>query len=453
MSTEIVENRANTPANPPGPRNLHPFSQVRPLGRDRLGFLKSLADTYGDVSMFKLANINVYLVNDPAAIEAILLTDHKKFKKTPGYEFMGRLLGRGILTADGDFHRRNRRMIQPAFYKSRINHYGDTMVRYILEAEERWEDDKQIDMAGEMMHLTLNIIAKTLFDTDAAEDAELVSETLDSFYAIMHRFENPFARMLDYLPVPSTTRFERNREAMDEMLYRKIQEHRAGTADRRDVLSMMIQARDEAGDPMSLEQLRDEVITLFMAGHETTALMTAWTWMLLAQHPWAAEKVHAELDAVIGGRTPTAGDMANLPYLRKVLSESMRLYPPAYVIDREPLEDYPVGGYTLRKGGYVLLSQWCMHRHPAYWPDPDRFDPERFAPEAVAKRPKFSYFPFGGGPRICIGEGFAWLEGMLVFATLAQRWAPELPEGFAPKCEPLVTLRPKGGMPMTLRRR
>jgi cytochrome P450 len=437
----------------PGPRNLHPLSQVRPLMRDRVGYLYRLTQDYGDVVLFKIGRVPVYLVNHPDLIQDILVTNYRSFKKTEGYTFMGRLLGKGILTSDGDFHKRNRALIQPAFHKQRINLYGEAMTERAARLNARWQDGQEIDMAEEMMRLTLSIIAKTLFDTDEAHDEQVVQEALDSFFDILGLFDNPVGRVLDKFPLPSKRRFEKGKAALDVLIYRLIDEHRARGGDQGDVLSMLLEAQREDPEAMPDEQIRDEIVTLFLAGHETTALAMSWTWMLLAQNQDCAGKLHEELANVLGGRPATAEDFSRLPYTRMVMSESMRLYPPAYAIDREPLSDYPLGDFIATKGSFVVLSPYTMHRHPKYWPDAERFDPERWTPEETAKRPKYAYFPFGGGPRVCIGEGFAWLEAVIILATLAQHWQPELKGGHVPSTQPLVTLRPKGGMPMVLHKR
>lgn len=453
MAGQSIDAIASLPLRPPGPREWLPGGSLIPLLRDRIGFI-SYAATFGDLVSFRIGPVRVFLVNDPELVQDILVTNHGLYKKTAGYDFLGRLLGKGLVTSDGALHRSQRAHIQPAFHKRRIAAYGDTMVRHAAETGGRWRDGARIDMSREMMGLTLDIIAKTLFDSDARNEAATVSEALDSFFAIMSRFENPFGRVLDRLPLPSNARFRRAKAALDGLLDRIIAEHRAAGADKGDVLSMMIAGRNENGSPaMDDGQLRDELVTLFLAGHETTALALTWTWMLLAQHPDAADRIAAECAEVLGDRLPTAEDAARLPYLRMVISESMRLYPPVYVMDRTPRAPLELGGYAVKPGDFVVVSPFTMQRRAQHFPDPERFDPERWTAEETAKRPRFSYFPFGAGPRVCIGEGFAWLEATLILATLVPRWRAELPAGFAPRLDPKVTLRMKGGMPMTLRAR
>ncbi len=446
----------STRTNPPGPRSVIPGLQLLSFTRDPLDFLLSAARTYGDVAYFGNGAQSFFLLNHPDYIKDVLVTHNSQFMKGRGLQRAKRLLGEGLLTSEPPLHRRQRRLAQPAFHKQRIAAYGSLMVDYTLRLErERWHDAQTLDIAQEMMHLTLAIVGKTLFDTETEQEAEEVRAAISATMTSFTRFMMPYAELLDRLPLPSTRRFQQARARLDAVIYRIIDERRASGADRGDLLSMLLMAQDEEGGSGSMtdEQLRDEAMTIFLAGHETTANALTWTWYLLAQNPEAETKLHAELDAVLGGRAPTAEDLPRLPYTEQVLAEAMRLYPPAWVLGRRALADYEVGGYRVPAGSIVLLSQYVMHRDARYFPDPLRFDPERWTPEAKATRPQFSYFPFGGGPRRCIGEGFAWLEGILVIATLAQRWRMRLVPSHPVALQPMVTLRPKYGMRMTLERR
>jgi cytochrome P450 len=320
---------------------------------------------------------------------------------------------------------------------------------------ERWHDGQTLDIAQEMMHLTLAIVGKTLFDTETEAEAEEVREALTATMESFTRFMLPFAELLDRLPLPATRRFEQARARLDAIIYGIINERRKSGEDRGDLLSMLIMAQDEEedGGSMSDEQLRDEAMTIFLAGHETTANALTWTWYLLSQHTEVEAKLHAEIDGLLGDRPPTAEDLPGLRYTEMVLAESMRLYPPAWILGRRALKDYEVGGFHIPAGSIVVLSPYVMHRDERYFPEPQRFDPERWTPEAKEARPQFSYFPFGGGPRRCIGEGFAWMEGILVIATLARRWRMRLVPGHSVATQPMVTLRPKHGMQMKLEQR
>ncbi|HEX8117997.1 MAG TPA: cytochrome P450, partial [Pyrinomonadaceae bacterium] len=389
-------------------------------------------------------------------IKDVLVTHNASFMKGRGLQRAKRLLGEGLLTSEPPLHRRQRRLAQPAFHKQRINAYASLMVDYALRLErERWRDGRTLDVAQEMMHLALTIVGRTLFGTETEAEAEEVRAALSASMASFGQFMMPFAELLSRLPLPANRRFERSRARLDRIIYRIIDERRASGEDRGDLLSMLLRAQDEegGGGGMSDEQLRDEAMTIFLAGHETTANALAWTWYLLAQNPSAEAKLHEELDGVLRGRPPAAEDLPRLRYTEMVVSESMRLYPPAWILGRRALEDYEVGGYLIPKGSLVILSPYVMQRDARFFPDPERFDPERWTAEAKAARPQFAYFPFGGGPRRCIGEGFAWMEGVLVVATLARRWRLRLAPGQRVGPQPGVTLRPRGRLPMTPERR
>jgi cytochrome P450 len=323
---------------------------------------------------------------------------------------------------------------------------------------DRWQDGETVDMDHEMMALTLAIVAQTLFDADVDTEADEIGGALTEVLRLFQTVFIPGMHLLDQLPLPHTRRFARARGRLDATIYRLIAERRAERArgqERGDLLSMMLSAQDAEGDGGSMtdEQLRDEAMTLFLAGHETTANALTWTWYLLSQHSDAEARLHAEVDRVLAGRRATADDLAALSYTRMVLSESMRLYPPAYAIGRRALETYQVAGVVVPRGALVVVSPLVTHRDARWFPDPERFDPDRWTPEAQSARPKFSYFPFGGGTRMCIGDQFAWTEGMLLLATLAQRWRAELAHGQRVAMKPMITLRTRYGMRMVLRQR
>ena len=440
---------------PPGPHSRLPGGSLIPMRRDTLGFLRSMAQRYGDLVHFQIGPQDYYLVNDPEWIRAILVTDHRNFAKGRGLEISKRLLGEGLLTSEGDFHRKQRRLVQPAFHRQRIAAYGDVMVEKADHLREEWREGTTLDISEEMMRLTLGIVGKTLFDTDIASETLEIGEAISESIHMMNWMMLPFAKKLEPLMLPLTRRFQKARQRLDSTVYRMIREHRHGGKDRGDLLSMLLMAQDELGDGegMTDEQVRDEAMTLFLAGHETTANALTWTWYLLSQNPEAEVRLHAELDTVLTGRLPTDADVPQLTYTRKVLAESMRLYPPAWVIGRRVLNDYRIGEYVVPAGSVCMLSQYVSHHDPRWFPDPFRFDPERWTPEAQESRPKFAYYPFGSGPRVCIGEGVAWMEGILLIATLAQRWRMQLVPGHRVAMQPVVTLRPRYGMRMTLTRR
>ena len=440
----------------PGPKTLWPGGHVFYFRRDPLKFFTRLAREYGDAVQFRAGPQRVFLLNHPDYVRDVLVTHHERFQKGRALQRSKRLLGEGLLTSEGEYHRRQRRLAQPAFHRQRINSYGQVMVEYAAKTSARWRDGETLDISGEMMRLTLAVVGKTLFDADVESDADEVGEALTEVLELFGYLMLPFSELLEKLPLPPRRRFERARARLDAVIYRIIEERRRSGADRGDLLSMLLFAVDEEGDRsgMTNEQLRDEVMTLFLAGHETTANALTWAWVLLAQNPEAESALHEELDSVLeGGRPPTVEDVPALRYTEMVVAETMRLYPPAYAIGRLSLEDQEVGGYLIPRGSLVLLSQYVMHRDPRFFPDPAAFDPLRFAPEAKSERPQFSYFPFGGGPRRCIGEGFAWTEATLMLATIARRWRLRLAHDGRIEPQPRITLRPKGEVRMKIESR
>lgn len=431
---------------PPGPRRGLPFAHLAAFRRDPLSFLERVHRRYGDVARFRFGPRRIYLLAHPDLVRDVLVTRHRNFIKSKALQRARVVLGQGLLTSEGELHLRQRRLAQPAFHRERIAALGEVMVGYAAGAGGGWRAGEVLEVTREMNRLTLAIAGRTLFGADVTGEADEIGRALTTALEAFKRLTNPLGPILDRLPLPTTLRVRRASERLDATIYRMIDERRRGGEDRGDLLSMLLAARDEEGDggAMTDLQLRDEALTLFLAGHETTANALAWTWHLLALNADAEARLHAELDAVLAGRPPTADDLPRLPYTRGVLAESMRLYPPAWTIGREPLEEFEAGGYRIRAGTVVLASPWITHRDPRWWTDAERFDPGRWTPEREAELPRFAYFPFGGGPRKCIGEGFAWTEGILVLATLAQRWrlrhAPDAQVGR----QPLITLRPTG---------
>jgi cytochrome P450 len=439
----------------PGPPRRYPLQNWLALQRNPLRFLEGVA-RHGDVARFRLGPVFVYLVNDPDLIRSVLVTRADAYHKGRALERARRLLGQGLLTSEGALHLRQRRLMQPAFHRERIAGYGETMVRYAGRAAERWKAGETIDVHKEMVALTLAIVGKTLFDADVEEEADEIGKALTEALELFQRLLMvPYGEFLEKLPIPSTLRFRSARRRLDATIARLIAERRRNPRDRKDLLTLLLLAQDTEGDGggMTDTQLRDEAMTIFLAGHETTANAMAWTWHLLSQNPEAEGRLHEELDRVLEGRAPGVADLPRLRYTEMVLSESMRLFPPAWILGRRAIVDHELGGYRIPAGSIVLLSQWITHRDARYFPDPLRFDPQRFTAEAQAARPKFSYFPFGGGPRVCIGEGFAWMEGVLVLATIARRWRFLPVDGIPVTPAAMITLRPKSGLPMRIEAR
>ena len=422
--------------------------------RDPIAYLRRASSECGDIVRLPLGRDPVYLLNDPDLIKDVLVTNQKHFKKGRGLEQIKRLLGEGLLTSEGEFHLRQRRLIQPAFHRQRVAAYAEAMTNYASQTAGRWQAGETRDIHEEMMRLTLAIVGKTLFGAEVEAEASEIDGALAEVIGLFRLLQLPFSGLLERLPLPAVRRFRAARTRLDATIYRLIAEHRATGVDRGDLLSMLLAARDEDdGERMTDLQVRDEALTLFLAGHETTANAMTWTWYLLSQHPSVEACFHAELDDALAGRSPTADDLPLLPYTRRILSESLRLYPPAWIIGRRLLTDYVMSGCTLSAGSIVLPCQAVTHHDPRFWPDAERFDPDRWTPEAEAARPKFAFFPFGGGPRVCIGEQFAWMEGILLLATLGQRWRLRLAPDQVVATQPIVTLRPRYGMRMHIEKR
>jgi cytochrome P450 len=440
---------------PPGPKRKLLGGNFLAFRRDPLSYLQSLAREHGDIVFFRMGPQDVFFLNHPDYVKDVLVTHNQKFKKGRALQKSKRLLGEGLLTSEGDFHRRQRRLAQPAFHRQRVASYAALMTDYAAQTSERWQDGETRDISEEMMRLTLAIVGRTLFDADVERDARDVGEALTVIMDLFNMMLMPFSELLDKLPLPQKRRFQKAREQLDAIIFRLIEERRRSGEDHGDLLSMLLLAQDEEerSGGMTDEQVRDEAMTIFLAGHETTANALVWTWYLLSQNPEVEARLHEELDTVLAGRLPEFSDVAQLRYTEMVLAESMRLYPPAWAIGRLTLDDYEVGGYRLPTGSLVLLSQYVMHRDARYFNEPERFDPLRWLPEAKEARPQYSYFPFGGGPRRCIGEGFAWMEGILLIAALAQRWRLRLVPDHPVKTQPVITLRPRHGMLMTLEKR
>lgn len=440
---------------PPGPKRQLFGGNFLAFRRDPLNFLQRLASTYGDIVHFSMGPQEVFFLNHPDYVRDVLVTHNQKFMKGRALQRSKRLLGEGLLTSEGEFHRRQRRLAQPAFHRQRIAAYASLMTGFASQTSDRWHDGQTRDVAEDMMRLTLAIVGKTLFDADVERDAREVGSALNVIMNLFNAMLLPFSELLEKLPLPQKRRFQQAKDQLDAIIYRLIDERRRSGEDHGDLLSMLLLAQDEEGqgDGMTDEQVRDEAMTIFLAGHETTANAMTWTWYLLSQHREVEAKLHAELDAVLAGRVPLFEDVAQLRYTEMVLAEAMRLYPPAWAIGRLSLEEYEVGGYLLPAGSLILLSQYVMQRDARYFPEPERFDPLRWLPEARELRPQYSYFPFGGGSRRCIGEGFAWMEGVLLLATLAQNWRLRLAPGHPVRTHPMITLRSKHGMLMTMERR
>jgi len=412
---------------------------------------------YGRAAHYRILRNDVVLLNDPADIGEVLIDKAASFGKDRTQKRMKILLGEGLITSDGETHRRGRRIAAPAFHRRRIEGYAGQIVSLASEMREQWKPEVEFDISVEMMRLALQVVARTLFDTEVTPEIHEINDQvniiMDLYYFLVAL---PRAELLLNSPLPKMRRFRAAKKRLDEVVDGMIRSRlseagaRSGSSDHGDLLSMLVAARDDEGGGdghrLTSEELRDQVLTLFLAGFETVANALSWTWLLLGQNPEAAVRLEAEIDSVLAGRLPTLEDLPRLEYTNLVLSESMRLYPPAWAMGREVIEDVSIGPYRLRKGTMVFFSQFIVQRDPKWFPEPERFQPERFTPAAKAGRPRFAYFPFGGGGRQCIGESFAWMEATLALTTLAQRWRVELVPDQEIELQPKITLRPKNGI-------
>ena len=441
-------------ATPPGPRGHLLLGSLREVQREPLELLRAGFREYGDIVGYRFGATRGLLLAHPDHIRHVLHDNYRNYdKNNVDYAMLRRLLGDGLLTSDGAFWRRQRRLIAPMFHRQRVAGFCSLMVDSTLEMLERWEDLAQsgasFDAAAEMTRLTLTIVAKALFSADLSDDAEVIGAALTEVNRQLGEFH--LLDMLWMIPTLRKRRFRNAVRALDRVVDKIIDQRRRSTRRNQDLLSMLLDAVDEeTSQAMTPRQVRDEVLTLLLAGHETTANALVWTWYLLSQNPDAADKLHQELAGVLGERAPSALDLPQLPYTRMVVEESMRLYPPAWAISRNAVGEDQIGGYRVPRKTNLIICSFVTHRHPAFWDDPERFDPERFSPERSEGRPNFAYLPFGGGPRICIGKGFAMTEAQLILATVAQRYRLRLMPGHPVELHPLVTLRPRHGMRMTL---
>lgn len=409
----------------------------------------------GDVSTFRVGKIPAFLINHPDLIRDLLVTNHSKFIKGRALQRAKGLLGEGLLTSEKEFHLRQRRMIQPAFHRNRISEYAKAMIESGETMSDSWMDGEFRDIDKEMMRLTLWIVGKTLFSANVEDEAMQVGAAMNTIVSMFNFMLLPFSEYLEKLPLPPIRKLKNARKTLDEVIYKIIDERRASGEDKGDLLSMLLLAQDEeTGGGMTDKQVRDECLTLFLAGHETTANALTWTFYLLSQNPQAEKKFHAELDDVLGGRALTPEDFGKLKYTEHILAESMRLFPPAWTIGRLATEEHEFNGFQIPKNGLVLASQYVMHRDPRFWENADEFQPERWEKLSIKEAGnKFIYFPFSKGVRNCVGEGFAWMEGVLLLAILGRKWKLSLASEQTIGLQAMVTLRPKYGMKMKIEKR
>jgi cytochrome P450 len=445
------------PKLPPGPppvtNLLSKIKLFMQLNRSMIDVFSKWHKTYGDLVCIQVDNKYQYFVTHPDHIYQVLVTEAASFYKDQEYKHpqrgMARFLGNGLVISDGEFWKRQRRLVAPALHTQRIANYAQAMVDFAAEMIDHWRDGAQVDVSKEMVAVTLKIVARTLFNVDVAAEVERMGEAMD----VMQRVAGQPQIFPPWVPTPQEIQGRQAKRDLDDFIYRIIDKRRLSGEDKGDLLSMLLLTQDEDGSTMTRQQARDEAVTLFLAGHETTANALNWTWYLLAKNPDMEARLHQELDSVLGGRLPTLADLEHLPYTEMVIKESLRLYPPAWGFSRETIADVDIGGYPIRKGSVVGVMPFLTHRDPRWWSQPEKFMPERFSPENEGSIHRYAYIPFGGGPRICIGNAFAMMETRLILATVASRYRLALQPGQTVEMLPLITLNPKGGLPMTLRAR
>ena len=437
---------------PAGPSQGLKRWSLGPLNNNPLEYFTKVAREYGDVAGLRVLNFKTVFINHPSLIEEVLVTNARKYSKGRVLRANRHVFGEGLLTSEGDFWLRQRRLAQPAFHRARVASYAATMVDYTERMVQGWRGGEERDAHQEMMRLTLEIVAKTLFDADVDRDAQEVGKSLELLLEIGANFRRTIF-VPHWLPTPTNLRVRREVKQIEKILYRIIAERRSSGRDAGDLLSMLLSAQDEDGSRMTDRQLRDEAITLFLAGHETTASTLSWTWWLLARHPAVEAKLHAELDAVLGDRAPTLDDLPKLRYTGHLITESLRLYPAAWGMARLVVEDHEIAGYAVTKGMGVAMAQWVVHRDPRWYDAPEEFRPERWEDDLLKRLPRFAYFPFGGGPRQCIGNAFALMEAALILATIARKFRLLLVANHPVVPLASITLRPRHGVRVTLESR
>lgn len=435
---------------PPGPRGIPILGNVLEVWRDPLGFFVRGAREHGDVVQFRFGHYRYVLLNDPEAIRHVLIDNARSYEKSRNYDALRLVLGNGLVTSEGEFWRRQRKLAQPGFHRQRLASFAETMAACTEDLVARWAHHQEpIDLHAEMMALTLRIVGKTLFSTDLAGEAAAIGEAITVGLRHANDYAESVIRVPPWIPTPNNLRFKQAVRVLDSMVLKMIDERRRSGRVGDDLLGMLMAARDDESKGMTDQQLRDEVMTLVLAGHETTASALAWTFDLLSRHPDVDRRVASEA-AALGDRALTIDDLPRLTFTSCVVQESMRLYPPVWVFERQAIADDIVSGYFIPEGTIVAVSPWSLHRNPRYWENPEGFDPERFAAAEVEKRPRCAYLPFATGPRQCIGNAFALMEAQIVLATVARKWRLSLVPGQNAVVDPKVTLRPRDGVRMTL---
>jgi len=443
--------------NPPSLRGYFLLGSMLEFQQDRLGFVTRMAREYEDVVRYQIANLVFYQVNHPKGVQRILQDNNQNYIKGDSFQVFRTFVGNSLFTSDGDFWLRQRRLMQPVFHRQRLAGFADLMRRASLEMLEGWrpwaQSGQSFDVAEQMTRLTMQIVTQALFSSHVLGESHAIGQAIATVLAdVAYRFDIPFYPPL-WAPTPRNRRTLAAQRLVDQTMYAIIKERRQNPENTEDLLGMLMSARDDRGEGMSDKQLHDEAITMFIAGHETTANALTWAWYLLALHPHVEGRLHEELEQVLQSRPPTGADLPQLGYTRMILDETMRLYPPAWITNRSVVEEDEICGYRIPKNSMVAICPYAMHRDLRYWEKPEVFDPLRFLPERSEGRPNYAYFPIGGGPHQCIGKGFALMEATLVLATIAQRYRLVLQPGQRVESLPQVTLRPRDGIHMVAQAR
>lgn len=448
----------------PGPPGVPLFGNTLDMWADQLRMCQTTHRDYGDFAMLRFGPLRMVLVNDADAVHHVLTRNHKNYKKSRNYQGLKLFLGEGLLTSEGEFWRRQRKLAAPAFHHQALVGFAEQMAESTELMLERWQalhdaaesESPVLDVHAEMMRLTFRIVGQTLFSTDVEGEAQAIGDALA--FALDHadHYVSSVVRLPPWVPTPRNTRFRQARRTLDELVFRIVDDRRKALAEGRpvpnDLLGMLMRATDDADGRMTNQQLRDEVMTLVLAGHETTANALSWTLYLLSKHPDVERRLVREVREVLDGRAPTFADMPRLAYAERVIQESMRLYPPAWAFEREAVAADQLGGYGIEPGTMVAIVPFTMHRNTKYWSNPEGFDPDRFAPEHADSRPKCAYIPFGDGARVCIGRSFAMMEAKIILAMLVQRFTLPLVSGHPIEMDARITLRPKHGIKVRLER-
>lgn len=442
-----------SPRTYPAPKGQFIWGQATEFNRDQLRYAIMMARDFGDIVPIRLFTTRVVFFNRPELVEQILVTKQRSFIKSIAFRRLSEMTGNGLITSDGDFWRRQHRLVQPGFHRERVEGFAQAMVEQTTHLLGGWHDRETREIQAEMMRVTLEIVCRTMFGADVSgSSAEIGATFTEAIDAVNRRVSSVLMLVPRQVPFPHQLRIWRATRRLDRLVYGLIRDRKASGGGS-DLLAMLLEARDELNGALSDREVRNEVMTIAFAGHETTACALTWAWYLLAQHPEVEQRLHAELDAVLGGRPPTVADLPHLTYTSQIVMETLRLYPPVWILVREAIEDVEIGDYTVRKGDVAMVSQWTIHRDRRQFERPEAFEPERWADGLVRRLPRFSYFPFGGGPRICLGNTFAQMEATLVLASVAQQYRLRLVP--VQSVEPLggITLRAKHGIRMTLHRR